>query len=184
MFVDTRELGFVQLLEASWRSIRDECAALPENDFEPWVQREMYGEGWSVYGLIAFGARIEPALRRCPQTAKLLESVPRLTTAGFSRLTPGAHIQPHVGWVKSVYRGHLGLIVPKECALRVGTETREWREGSALVFDDTVEHEAWNRSTRVRTVLLFDFVRPHLSDVVPDVPPPEVRELVSRVRRG
>lgn len=181
MFIDARggEFQFIRALQTCWEVIRDECAALPAPEFEPWVQRDMYGDGWSVYGLVAFGQRIEPALARCPRTAALLEQVPRLTTAGFSRLQPGTHIQPHVGWVKTVYRAHLGLVVPTDCGMRVGDETREWRNGSCLVFDDTVEHEAWNRSTDVRTVLLFDFVRPGLGDVPMDVPPPEVRAMLA-----
>ena len=182
MFLDPGGFPFVAALERRWRVMRDECLALPGDAYEPWVQREMYGEGWSVYGLIAFGARIDRAQAACPRTAAALAEVPHLTTAGFSRLAPGAHIAPHVGWVKTVYRAHLGLVVPEACALRVGGETRAWRDGEALVFDDTVEHEAWNRSPHVRTVLLFDFARPGCEDAPLDVPPPEVREMVKRKR--
>jgi len=78
----------------------------------------MYGEGWSVYGLIAFGQRLEDALRNCPKTAALPGQVPGLTTAGFSRLAPGAHIKSHIGWVRTVYRLHMGIVVPPDCALR------------------------------------------------------------------
>lgn len=180
MFIDTAQFPFVASLEQHWQVIREECLALPDTIFEPWVQREMYGEGWDVYGLIAFGQRIEPALRMCPRTAALLEAIPGLTTAGFSRLLPGAHIKPHVGWVHTVYRAHLGLVVPTDCAIRVGNDTRAWREGEAMVFDDTVEHEAWNRSTLPRTVLLFDFRRPGLTDTTDDVPPEAVSEFVRK----
>lgn len=87
--------------------------------------------------------------------------MPGLTTAGFSRLAPGTHIQPHVGYTSAVLRCHLGLVVPDEgCALRVGEDTRTWAEGRCVVFDDTVEHEAWNRSGSDRIVLLVDFLRP------------------------
>src|SRR5262249_54322147 len=149
--------------EAAWADVRRECLRLPRDSFDPWVQREMYGEGWSVYGLIAFGERIEGALASCPRTAAALTSGPGLTTGGFSRLAPGTHIKPHRGWVRTVYRLHLGLVVPPDCALRVGAETRAWREGECLIFDDTVEHEAWNRSASDRMVLLLDFLRPGAS---------------------
>jgi beta-hydroxylase len=134
-----------------------------------------------VFGLVAFGKRIEGALRACPRTAKALEHVPHLTTAGFSRLAPGAHIQPHKGWVKTVYRGHLGLVVPEGCALRVGDETRVWSEGKCLVFDDTFEHEAWNRAASERIVLLFDFARPGCEHMPLDEPPPEVQRAIRRL---
>ena len=182
MFLDPGGFPFVAALEARWRAILDECLALPADSYEPWVQREMYGEGWDVYGLVAFGHRLEDALARCPATARALAEVPHLTTAGFSRLAASAHIRPHVGWVKTVYRGHLGLVVPDSCAMRVGGETRPWREGKVAIFDDTIEHEAWNRSPRDRFVLLFDFARPGLEAAAQDPPPPEVAELLRRRR--
>jgi beta-hydroxylase len=120
----------------------------------------MYGQGWNVYGLVAFTKRVDAALERCPVTAEALAGVPGLTTAGFSRVAPGTHIKPHTGWVSTVYRAHLGLVVPEDCALRVADQTRPWGEGDVLVFDDTAEHEAWNHSTRPRVVLLSDFLRP------------------------
>jgi ornithine lipid ester-linked acyl 2-hydroxylase len=184
VFLDRDQFGFVRELEAGWTEVRKECLALPANTFEPWVQREMYGEGWSVYGLIAFGKRIEGALGSCPRTAALLTRVPGLTTAGFSRLAAGTHIKPHVGWVRTVYRLHMGLVVPPDCALRVGGETRPWREGECLVFDDTVEHEAWNRSSADRVVLLLDFLRPGVTDATADVPPPEVEAAIRRRTRS
>src|SRR5262245_14042258 len=141
MFIDARQFDFVMELEAAWEEIRDEYLSLPEDAFEPWVQREMYGDGWTVFGLYAFGERLDAAINACPHTASALSRVPGLTTAGFSRLAPGTSIKPHVGWVQTVYRSHLGLIVPDECGMRVGLETRSWQEGECLIFDDTIEHE-------------------------------------------
>ena len=179
MFLDPAQFDFVPKLRACWYDIREEYLALPEESFEPWVQREMYGYGWSVYGLLAFGERVEQALATCPKTAAALELVPGLTTAGFSRLFPGTHIKPHEGWVTTVYRAHLALVVPDgDCALRVGDESRGWQEGEVLVFDDTTEHEAWNHTDETRTVLLFDFVRPGYEGAAQDELPPDVREFV------
>jgi aspartyl/asparaginyl beta-hydroxylase (cupin superfamily) len=59
--------------------------------------------------------------------------------------------------------GHLPLIVPPGCSLRVGNETRAWREGEVMLFDDTIEHEAWNTSSDPRLVMIFDVWRPELS---------------------
>ena len=180
MFIEKDGFGFVSILEENWQTIREECLALPQDVFEPWVQREMYGEGWSVYGLYAFGSKIENALRQCPKTARLLAQIPRLTTAGFSKLAAHSHIKPHVGWVTTVYRAHLGLIVPENCALRVGEVVENWAEGKCLIFDDTVEHEAWNKSDQDRIVLLFDFARPEIENFQPDIPPAEVRKFIEK----
>ncbi len=57
---------------------------------------------------------------------------------------------------------HIPLIAPPDCALRVGSETRAWEDGKALIFDDSFEHEAWNRSDRTRIILLFEIWRPEI----------------------
>ena len=53
-------------------------------------------------------------------------------------------------------------MTPDDCALRVGAETRAWRRGEMLIFDDSIEHEAWNRSSDTRIVLLFEVWRPEI----------------------
>src|SRR5262249_34462521 len=127
-------------------------------------ERQLYESGWDVYGLYAFGRKLERNCRRCPETTRLVEAIPNLATAGFSRLEPGTHIKPHVGYPDTVLPSPPGLIVPQGgCALRVGPETRTWQEGRCLVFDDTTEHEAWNRSDAVRIVLIIDFAKEGVS---------------------
>lgn len=93
----------------------------------------------------------------CPETTRLVESIPGMTTAIFSSLAPGTHIVPHEGYIKTVLRCHLGLIVPDDCWIRVGDETKTWEAGKCLIFDDTFEHEVWNRSNSPRIILLIDF---------------------------
>jgi len=181
MFIDTLNFTFVAQLEAHWQTIRDELLALPDKAFDPWVQKDMHGEGWSVYGLFALGNPIEAACVHCPQTSKLIEDIDGVSLAGFSKLAPHTHIKPHVGWAKSVYRLHLGLVVPPGCRLRVDDETRYWQEGEALIFDDTVEHEAWNDSNKTRITLMLDFLRPGISDFTDDMVPEEVREYVKKL---
>jgi aspartyl/asparaginyl beta-hydroxylase (cupin superfamily) len=73
---------------------------------------------------------------------------------------------------------HLPLIVPHGCWFRVGNETREWRQGKAFVFDDTLEHEARNGSDELRVVLIFDVWNPFLSAAERDL----VGGLVNAVR--
>jgi aspartyl/asparaginyl beta-hydroxylase (cupin superfamily) len=73
-------------------------------------------------------------------------------------LRPGTRIQPHSGYQGPFLRCHLGLSVPAgDCGLRVGGETRAWREGETLVLDDRLEHEAWNLTSSERVVFLLDF---------------------------
>ena len=181
MFLDPQRFEFIRALEAQWEAIRAEYLALPNDLFDPWVQRSMHGGGWTVFGLCAAGEDIPGACAACPSTARAMHQVPGLSMAGFSRLAPHAHIKPHVGWAESVYRLHLPLVVPPGCRLRVASETRSWQEGQCVIFDDTVEHEAWNDSDLPRGVLLLDFLRPGLSGTEADHVPEEVRQYTARL---
>jgi aspartyl/asparaginyl beta-hydroxylase (cupin superfamily) len=164
MYHDPTQFAFTAVLEQNWRVIRAELDALESAEFIDWPEHSLYGDrGWTTFGLYAFGQRQPEGCARCPQTEKLARQIPGLTMAGFSRLAPGAHIVPHrgyEGYSGHVLRVHLGLHVPDGCTMRVGTETKSWKEGECLVFDDSVEHEVWNRSDRTRTILLCDFLNP------------------------
>jgi beta-hydroxylase len=160
MFSDPAEFDFIRPLADHWLDVRREFDALPDDVLGPWHDRHLYNAGgWKTFGLYAFGWRIDENCALCPHTARLVETIPGLQTAGFSHLGPHAHIRPHRGLERGVLRCHVGLHVPDGCALRVGDETRRWQEGGSLVFDDTSEHEAWNRSDAGRVVLLLDFKR-------------------------
>lgn len=154
----------------NWEIIRDEYLALPEEAFDPWVQRSMHGSGWSVYGLVAQGRPIPGGSRQCPATAEILSQIEGVGLAGFSRMAPGTHIAPHSGWAENEYRLHLGLVVPTGCRLRVAADTRSWQEGKCLIFDDTALHEAWNDSSAMRGNLMVDFLRPGMTEFSSDVP--------------
>jgi aspartyl/asparaginyl beta-hydroxylase (cupin superfamily) len=82
----------------------------------------------------------------------------------FSLLKAGAHIRPHHGLFNYRLICHLPLIVPDGCSLRVGNHERRWRKGEMLIFDDSMEHEAWNRSDETRVILLFEIWRPEIGD--------------------
>jgi beta-hydroxylase len=181
MFLDPEQFEFVAALESQWDAIRAEYLALPGDLFDPWVQQYMHGGGWTVFGLYAVGQQIPAACAACPNTAKALQQVPGLSMAGYSRLAPHTHVKPHVGWAESVYRLHLPLVVPLGCRLRVAAETRSWQEGRCLIFDDTVEHEAWNDSDLPRGVLLLDFLRPGISGSVADHVPEEVQQYAAQL---
>jgi aspartyl/asparaginyl beta-hydroxylase (cupin superfamily) len=80
----------------------------------------------------------------------------------FSVLAPHTHIPPHHGETNARVVVHLPLIVPAGCRYRVGYEERDWKVGEALIFDDSIEHEARNDSDEIRVVLIFDVWNPLL----------------------
>lgn len=124
---------------------------------------------WSAFYLCKNGEVVAENAARCPKTMEALRDVPlarvpnRSPSILFSLLEPGARIPPHNGLVNTRLICHLPLVVPGQCTFRVGGEVRDWVEGQAWLFDDTIEHEAWNRSDATRVILLFDVWRPELS---------------------
>lgn len=126
---------------------------------------------WTGYYFYRHGERREDNCAACPVTAAALDAIAliRIREHGpevlHSVFTPGTHLLPHRGVTNARAVSHLPLIVPADCALRVGGEERRWSEGQTLVFDDTYEHEAWNRSHQVRVVLIADVWNPYLTEV-------------------
>jgi beta-hydroxylase len=161
VFYDPSRFAFVPALEDAAEHFLREYHAV-EHRLAGWVERELYGEGWDVYGVFGFpnGEPIPAHVRECPFTAAWFgRHVPRHGAAGFSVLRPRTHIRPHEGYRGSFLRCHLPLLVPEgDCRLRVLDDVRAWQAGRALIFDDRVEHEAWNRTDGTRVVLLFDFI--------------------------
>lgn len=125
---------------------------------------------WDAFFFYRHGVRHDANCARCPRTIGLLDSVPLVRVrdhapeALYSALCPGTHILPHSGVTNTRLVTHLPLIVPRDCALRVGGETHVWEEGRCVTFDDTFEHEAWNHSDQARVVLIMDSWNPDLSE--------------------
>lgn len=181
-FFSRGEFDWLDALEVATGDIRAELDAVlaRPGGFEPYLRSDSSrptltqtaitdNPDWSAYYLWKDGEPVPEHAAACPRTMRALEQVPLARIPGrspsvlFSLLRPGAHIPPHNGFINTRLIGHLPLIAPAGCTLRVGNETREWVEGQTWLFDDTIEHEAWNRSSQTRVVLLFEVWRPELS---------------------
>jgi aspartyl/asparaginyl beta-hydroxylase (cupin superfamily) len=164
MFQPSDRFPFLRPLEENWQGVLAEYRAVTSDpNLHAWPEGQLYDGRWDTYGLYAFGKKQHKNCERCPLTTRLVEAVPGMVMAGFSRLGPGTHIKPHVGyggWAQYVLRCHLGLVVPDGAEMRVGPETRPWQAGRVTVFCDATEHEVWNRGTTERVVLLLDFRNP------------------------
>jgi aspartate beta-hydroxylase len=131
---------------------------------------------WSAYFLWNQSTPVASHIARCPKTAQILEEVVprcrvggRAPTAFFSILDPNTRIPAHTGVTNTRCTVHLPLVVPPNCGFRVGATTREWIADQAWVFDDTIEHEAWNLSDTPRAILIFDIWNPFLTPVERDM---------------
>jgi len=180
-FYERESFAWLAGLEALTGAIREELVAVlaDEQGVTPYVRPEpnrphhdfhglLNDPRWSAFYLIEDGEPHPTNAARCPRTMDALAEVPLCRMPGwtpsvhFSLLRPGARIPPHTGMLNTRLICHLPLIVPPGCGLRVGAETRSWEEGKALIFDDSIEHAAWNDSDRLRVILLFDIWRPEL----------------------
>lgn len=183
-YFDDAHFAWFDELAASTDAIRAELLALiadPGDAIQPYVQQDKgtptnkwspldHRLDWGACFLWKYGEPNTPVLDRCPATAAALARVPaahipaRAPSAFFSILQPHTRIPPHTGVTNTRAIIHLPLIVPENCAFRVGGETRIWQEGVPFAFDDSIDHEARNDSDRFRAVLIFDVWNPHLTE--------------------
>lgn len=156
---------FVQDIKTAYPIIKDEFKqAVSESYYVGWPEKFLYNEGWNVFGLRYQGADFSEAHKICPFLSKVISKHDLLIcSAGFSILKPGTIIKPHVGYTSDVLRVHLGIQVPPgDCVLKVNGIIANWREGEVLIFDDTLEHEAWNKTESDRIILLIDIYKEYL----------------------
>jgi beta-hydroxylase len=169
--IDSKTFDWVERLEKNSEVIRQELVALlygqkhlPNiQELSPRQTNLSRQDGWKSYFFYLLGHRIDESYKRCPETGKLLDSIPGLALAFFSVLAPGMHIKRHRGSYKGVLRCHLGLIVPEprtNVRMQVADRMVYWEEGKCVIFDDTHKHEVWNDTDGIRVVLLFDVCRP------------------------
>lgn len=188
-FFDRKQFSWLPRVEEATDSIIGELRNLLEtssDEFSPYLNhasdaplnqwKELNNSRkWSALFLFKDGIPVERNIARCPQTARALALAPvvnikhRGPSSFFSRLEPNTHIPPHTGVANTRLIVHLPLIIPANCRFRVGAEVREWQHGKALIFDDTIEHEAWNGSNEPRLILIFDIWNPLLTEAERDL---------------
>lgn len=181
-FYDPAEFAWTVALAAALPAIRAEAEAVMAQGagIAPYVEADpdrpnkghalLADARWSAFHLFRNGLPIADHAARCPATMAVLAQAPLPRIAGtapmalFSILAPHTHIPPHNGMLNTRLICHLPLIVPDGCRLRVGAEVRDVRAGEVLMFDDSIEHEAWNDSDAPRAILLFEVWRPELTE--------------------
>ncbi|MBI3675001.1 MAG: aspartyl/asparaginyl beta-hydroxylase domain-containing protein [Proteobacteria bacterium] len=183
-YYDNADFPWLKGIEAARDKIHEELLALlaeeKKEGFGPYVRHETgapvnqweelnFSPRWSAYFLWQDGKRLDDHCRRCPRTTQAVEAAPLIQIPGFapavffSTLDPHTRIPAHTGVTNARLIVHLPLILPGKCYFRVGNDTREWQDGKAWIFDDTMEHEARNDSDKLRVILIFDIWNPYLS---------------------
>ena len=168
-FYDPAQFEWVEPLEQAFPTVKAELLEVLQQDgkgFKAYMsEAQQRLEGWNTFNFFFYGRKFEENCGLCPKTTALLESLPRFERDHimFSALNPHAHISHHTGPMNGIIRGHLAMIVPRGCYIRVGEDERTWEEGKVLVFDDSFDHEVWNHSDHVRIVLFMNFWHPCFS---------------------
>lgn len=159
---DTLEKN-AETIIAEYRKVADRIGTHPDNtsltDRGKWTGMFLFG---------ARGVKNEELCKLCPETCQIIESLALCKNFGFvmfSGVEPHSHIKAHSGSSNLRLRHHLGVDVPEpdKARLRVGKEWRNWRQGKAMAFDDSFEHEVIHEGDKARVVLSVDVWHPSLT---------------------
>ncbi len=161
MFYSSNQYLNLKYLEFFAEEIKREFDSVTH--FKKWPETEKYAGKWDVYGLYHSGRNLKPSRKICPVTNEILDNFQKLVDskimmAGFSRLSAGSEILPHIDKVDIDKRIHLGIKIPEgDCGFEVDEIQTKWQEGISFVFDPRKIHRAWNHTSQDRIVLLLDF---------------------------
>ncbi len=178
LFSGVGDAAFFETSQFNWISVREENTTIILEEFQAVIRAESLpniqdispeqcvltsDHKWKIFGLYLYGHAMVDNCKKCPQTVALLGTIPGLSSAFISVLSPHKRVPTHRGIYNGILRYHLGLQIPVntgQCGIKVGQEVRYWQQGHSLVFNENYEHEAWNDSDATRAILIVDFERP------------------------
>ena len=167
--LDRRGFPQLDLLQANWEAIRSEALSLFDEGHIRAAEKHndasfdsFFKQGWKRFYLKWYGEPLASAEALCPQTVKLLNSIPSVKAAMFTLLPPGSKLNPHRDPFAGSLRYHLGLITPNsdDCRIFVDGQMHAWGDGKDVVFDETYVHWAENKTDQTRVILFADVERP------------------------
>lgn len=161
-------------IQNNWEVIREEVVNLYRQRYfeltkKPGSQafydigfRTFFKYGWSRFYLKWYGYTHDSAKKLCPNTVRILEQIPSVNGAMFSILPVNGQLTRHLDPLACSLRYHLGLDTPNsdDCFINVDGVSYSWRNGKALLFDETYPHYARNDSDQYRLILMCDVERP------------------------
>jgi len=167
--LDPRSIPELDVLRANWQIIREEALALMDqgsiraatghNDLG---FNSFFKNGWKRFYVKWYGEPLPSAQAACPRTVALVESLPTVNAAMFALLPPGGKLNRHRDPFAGSLRYHLGLVTPNsdDCRIYVDGQMYSWRDGEAVLFDETFIHWAENATQTARIILFCDVERP------------------------
>jgi beta-hydroxylase len=168
-YAEVAEFPDLAPLQAHWREIRAEALALDESGriraatgYNDLGFNSFFRSGWKRFYLKWYGNELASANAACPRTVELLSKIPSIKGAMFASLPPGGKLVRHRDPYAGSLRYHLGLITPNApgCYIEVDGQRYSWKDGEAVVFDETFIHHAENTTDQTRVILFCDIERP------------------------
>ena len=168
-YVDVDKFPELKILQDNWEMIRDEAVSLnneahikASTDLDDLGFNSFFRTGWKRFYLKWYGANLKSAEQLCPKTLALLNQLPSVKGAMFTMLPPGSRLGKHRDPYAGSLRYHLGLITPNsdDCYISVDGQNYSWRDGEAVMFDETYIHHAENKTDQNRIILFLDVKRP------------------------
>lgn len=163
---DPEDFPITQDLKENYLAILEEFRKI-EPLMQPWRETHLYGNtrNWNMFGLFAKFTgtdvvEVTENTQLCPVTTSIIKKhLTNYGCAAFSKFAPKTELNPHKGFKEPHLRLHLGLDVPKgDLGLQVEDHVFTWANGEVFLFDDTLEHFAWNRSDKERSILMIDII--------------------------
>lgn len=165
-FVDMDIMPWTAKVEENFEDVRTEVLSYIDSsgDFSDAYNNYFLATGsfWKSRSIIGWGL---VTTRNLPITLRLMTEI-GATNCTISRLDPGHTINRHRGETNAFVRCHLPVLVPEPASqvmMDVGGELRHWVEGKLMGFIDINPHQAFNKTTKERIVLIFDVIRPKFS---------------------
>lgn len=168
-YIDVARFPELAPLRENWQTIRAEAVALFDQGhiraaakYNDLGFNSFFRSGWKRFYVKWYDDPLPSAKALCPETVALVESIPTVNAAMFALLPPGGKLGAHRDPFAGSLRYHLGLVTPnsEDCRIFVDGEAYCWRDGEAVMFDETFIHSAENKTDVTRVILFCDIERP------------------------
>lgn len=159
MYYDPEAFPYLQRLSDKYDTILAEFLEVADSRLKPMIDAHITTTGWKGFPLMSSAYRFEKNWQLCPRTVALIKDISGLYAAGFYVLEPHTELPAHKNFPMDIYRMHMGLIVPENCAFIVAGETKAWEKKKWMIFCPEVEHAGYNRADTRRVIFLIDVWR-------------------------
>ena len=154
-YADVDQFPELAGLKDNWKMIRSEDLKLFDEGYIRAAAKyndvgfnSFFRTGWKRFYLKRHDDFLPSAKTLYPKTATLLAGIPSVNAAMFALLPPGSKLVSHRDPFAGSLRYHLGLVTPnsEKCYIVVDGESYYWRDGEAVMFDETYIHYAENQT--------------------------------------